>query len=264
MEKRIFRLAKLLLQAVILLSLSSCLSQKKVKLLQEETVENISNHQFENLRKTTYMVKPGDNLYIKVYSVDPKTSKFFQTDFPINYTSTYLYLNSYIVDEQGYVSFSFIDKLYVKGLTVDQVQDLIQKSLDEYFKDATVFVKLVNFQVAVLGEVNNPGNFTIDQEQINLLQAIGLAGGIKQYGDRDKVILVRQTQNGSEMKYLDLTDNALLQSDYFYLVPDDIIYVEPMNSKSYTYSSFPYQMVLSTVLSAITAGVVLLTYLEVN
>ena len=220
--------------------LSSCVSQKNVRLIQERVNKEMKTV-FDNPRTTTYRIQTGDHLYVRVYSVDPKTSKFFQADFPYLMNSTYQYLNTYVVDEFGYISFSFIEKLYVKGLTVPEIQQAVQTQLDEYFKEATAYVKLVNFQVGVLGEVNSPGNFTIEQDQINVFQAIGLAGGITDYGKYKEVKLVRQTQNGSELYMLDLTDNRILESPYYYLMPNDVIYIEPRGGKSWAYSQFPYQ-----------------------
>jgi polysaccharide export outer membrane protein len=132
-------------------------------------------------------------------------------------------LNTYVVDEFGYISFSFIEKLYVKGLTVPEVQKAIQVQLDQYFKEATVFVKLVNFQVGVLGEVNSPGNFTVEQDQVTIFQAIGLAGGITDFGNFKVVKLIRQTPNGSDIYLLDITSNKILESPYYYLMPNDVI-----------------------------------------
>jgi polysaccharide export outer membrane protein len=226
-----------------ILILTSCVSQKKVKLIQEK-VDKEMKGQFENPRATTYRIQTGDNLYIRVYSVDPKTSKFFQSDFPYLMNSTYQYLNTYLVDEFGYVSFSFIEKLYVKGLTIQEVQQAIQTQLNEYFKEATAYVKLVNFQVGVLGEVNSPGNFTIEQEQITIFQAIGLAGGITDFGNYKAVKLVRQTSTGSEVTLLDITDNRVLESPYYFMMPNDVLYIEPRSSKSWAYSQFPYQSLL--------------------
>ena len=115
---------KLTLSAMLVVSVlfSSCISQRKVKLLQERTAK-IPTEQFENPKNVTYRMQIGDQLYVKIYSVDPKTSKFFQTDFPNLMNPTYLYLNSYAVDEFGFINFSFVDKLYVKGLTMVEVKD---------------------------------------------------------------------------------------------------------------------------------------------
>jgi polysaccharide export outer membrane protein len=231
---------------VIVLLVSSCISQKKIRLLQDKNLKQAQTS-FENKKKTEYQVQSGDHLYIKVYSQDPKTSKFFQSDMPSLMNPTYLYLNSYMVDTEGYINFSFIDKMYVKGMTIDEVRKKVQTSLNEYFKETTVTAKLINFQIAILGEVGSPGNFTIDKDQINVLQAIAMAGGIKEFGNNRKVKLVRQTLKGSEVYHLNLGDSKILESDYFYLMPNDIIYVEPMNAKTWAYSTFPYSMVFSVI-----------------
>lgn len=233
---------------------SSCLSQKKTLLIQDNGAVKTS---FENKRKTVYQIQTGDHLYIKVYSLDPKTSKFFQTDLPTIMNPTYMYLNSYLVDEEGYIDFSFVDRMYVKGMTVDDVKKKIQNSLNEYFKETTVVVKLVDFQVSILGEVNSPGNYTIDKDQINILQAVALAGGIKEFGNIKKVTLVRQNIKGSDVFYINLNEKNLLASDYFYLMPNDILYVEPIMGKSYLVTKLPYTAILSLLSFGISLAVLL-------
>jgi len=171
---------------------------------------------------------------------------------PMHYTNTSKELNSYKVDKEGYINFSFIDRIQVKGKTVGEARDLLQETLNEYFKEATVVVKLVYYRISVLGEVNDPGSFMVDNKQINILQAISQAGGVSTFGDRQEVALVRQTNNGSRMFYLDLTDNAVLESDQFYLLPNDVIYVKPMRSKNLAFEKIPYSLLLSTVTLGLT------------
>ena len=243
---RFYTRASIKLLLVISILFSSCISQNRIKLLQEQKAKS-PTEQFDNPKNPTSRIQVGDQLYIKIYSVDPKTSKFFQTDFPNLMNPTYLYLNSYTVDEFGFINYSFIDKLYVKGLTVVEVKDLIQKTLNEYFKEATVVVKLVNFEVTVLGEVTNPGSFTIYKEQVTIFQALGLAGGTKEFANVKKVKLVRQTQTGSNLYIVNLTDNKILSSPYYYMMPNDIIYIEPLNAKSTAYTTFPYGTLLGTL-----------------
>lgn len=233
----------------------SCVSQKNIKLVQEKVNKEMTTS-FENAKITTYHLQTGDHLYVRVYSVDPKTSKFFQADFPYIMNSTYQYLNTYVVDESGYIGFSFIEKLYVKGLTIPEVQKALQAQLDLYFKETTAYVKMVNFQVGVLGEVTSPGNYTIEQDQITIFQAIGLAKGITDYGNLKQVKIIRQTPKGSEIYLVDLTDNKILESPYYYLMPNDVVYIEPRNIKSWVYSQFPYQTLLYS-LSVILLGVTL-------
>ena len=192
--------------------------------------------------------------------MDPKTSKFFQTDMPTLMNPTYLYLNSYMVDDEGYINISFIDRMFVKGMTLEEVKKKIQKTLNDYFKETTVSVKLVSFQVSVIGEVNSPGNFTIDKDQINILQAISMAGGFKDFGNNKKITLVRQTLKGSDIFYLDLSNKKILESDYFYLLPNDLIYVEPLKAKTYLFTQFPYGLVFSTI----SFGLSILIYFKVK
>lgn len=248
---RIFRKRALVKYLVLIFIMSSCVSQKKTRLLQEKTVEGISQ-EFLNQRTTKYKIQPGDQLYIRVFSVDPKTSRLFQTDMPLHYTNTTKELNSYKVDQDGYINFSFIDKVYVKGLTVDEARKLLQENINEYFKEATVVVKLVYYRVSVLGEVKDPGTFMIENKEINVLQAIAQAGGVETFGNREKVILVRQTDKGSKVHYLDLTDNGVLESDQFYLMPNDVVYIEPLGSKNAAYEKMPYTILISTLTLGLT------------
>lgn len=230
-----------------------CAPRKKVIMLQGVSEQMAS---YSNAGKTSYRLHKGDNLYIKVYSVDEKTAKFFQSDFPNLMNSTYLFLNSFIIDESGYIHVSFIDKLKVEGLTVEESKNLIQKALNEYFKECTVIVKLVNFQVSVLGEVNSPGSFTIDKEQVNIFQALGLAGGTKDYSNLKKVVLVRQTDSGSQVQLLDITKLDILESEYFYMLPNDILYVEPVKAKVSMNTTVPY-----VIFSSITSVLLILSFI---
>ena len=122
MKFRVKTLSGISLKALLITSIvfSSCISQKRVRLLEEKTTKEVTQ-QFENPKSTTYRIQIGDHLYIKVYSVDPKTSKFFQTDFPNLMNPTYLYLNSYVVDEFGFISFSFDAGNHVVCLPISKV-----------------------------------------------------------------------------------------------------------------------------------------------
>ena len=231
---------------LLIFMLSSCVSQRNVWMFQDDSSQK-GQTDVKHTPKPVYKLKTGDHLYIKVYSVDPKTSKFFQTDFPSLMNSTYVYLNSYVVDEEGYLHFSFIEKMLVKGLTVEDVKKKLQETLDSYFKEATVTVKLVDFQVSVLGEVNSPGTYTIDKDQVDIYHALGLAGGIKTFGNLRKVTLVRQTLDGSEVHNLNLSDKSMLSSEYYYLMPNDVIYIPTRKAKSFVFETVPYGTILSSL-----------------
>lgn len=225
---------------------SSCISLKKSELIQPLSIPDYSQ-EFVNSERDAYKINYGDNLYLKVYSADVKTSKYFRSDFPELMNDSYIYLNSYKVDEEGYVQYSFVDKVMVKGLTIEEAQDAIQEAVEEYFDDVTVQIKLVNFRISIIGEVNSPGSFTIDREQITILQAISMAGGLKEFAEADAVTLVRKSPNGSIVKTLDLTDSKILESEYLFLLPDDVVYVKPRQSKSYAFEKFPYALMAGII-----------------
>lgn len=230
---------------LVIFLLSSCISQKKVWLIQDQTQQ--TQTEFINPKKESYKVKPDDRLFIKVFSSDKQTSKFFQSDLPNFMNDTYEYINSYPVDPEGYLNFSFIEKIKVEGLTVREIEKAIQQTLNEYFKEVTVVVKLVNFDVTVLGEVENEGKYNINEERINILEAIALAGGIKEFGNRKDVSLIRHNKTGSKVTYIDLTDKRLLESENYYIQPGDVIYVKSYKTKSFAYEKLPYSVLMSTL-----------------
>ncbi|MCW3806324.1 polysaccharide biosynthesis/export family protein [Plebeiibacterium marinum] len=232
---------------------SSCVNLKKVELIQKKSHSDYSQ-EIVNAQTNAYKINSGDHLYIKIYSSDAETSRYFQTDFPELMNSSYIYLNSYKVDSEGYVSYSFTGKTLVKGLSIEEAQSAITETLGQFFKDVKVQVKLVNFNISILGEVNNPGTYNIDRDQVTILQALGMAGGITDFGKATQVTLVRKSANGNKVSHIDLTDNGLLSSEYFFLLPDDVIYVAPRGSKSFVFEKMPYGMVfgiLSLVVSII-------------
>lgn len=228
------------------LIMSSCVNMKNIELMQRKTITDYST-EIVNLRQAEYQINSGDHLYVKIFSSDATTSKLFQTDFPELMNASYIYLNSYKVDEEGSINYSFAGKIKVKGLTIPQAQDEIKRKLGEYFKDINVYVKLVNFNVTILGEVKSPGTYTVDKEQFTFYQALGMAGGFTDYGKVKNVTLIRKSPNGSVVKELDLTDNAMLASEYLYLMPDDVIYVGPRSSKPFVFDRFPYGFAIGII-----------------
>jgi len=256
--KRLFKrnISIALLGLILILGNSSCVNLKKTLLLKETTITDYFS-EIVNSKNNDYQINNGDHLYIKVFSTDPQTSRYFQTDFPEVMNNSYIYINSYKVDNEDYVSYSFTGKTKVKGLTIEEAQEAIKQNLNEFFKDVNVYVKLVNFNISILGEVDRPGTYTIDSDQITILQALGLAGGITEFSRANKVVLIRKSANGNIVKHLDLTDNGILQSEYFYLLPDDVVYIAPRNSKSFTFSQFPYQIILGIL--SMTFSIVALT-----
>ncbi len=239
-----------LILLMLVLIASSCVNHRKVSLVREDD-RQATEFSVENPRETSYKVQTGDQLYIKVHSLDPNTSRLFQSDLPNLMNPTYMYLNSYTVNEQGAISFSFIDQIFVQDKTVEEVQKEIQTVLDEYFNEINVIVKLVNFQISVMGEVQKTGTYTIHREYANILQALSMAGGVNDFADINRAKLIRQTPTGTVVKIVDLSELDLLAKDYYHLMPNDIIYLDSRPIKSYTQRAVPYGVFLSVFSTAL-------------
>lgn len=236
--------------AIVALLTISCVPQRKMLYLQSESKAE-ANNQFTNERLLSYLVQPGDNLYIKVVSLDEKTAFLFnpleRSAGGANINDQSIYLNSYTVSEVGNIEFPLAGKIYVQNLTTEQIKEKIQEVLDEYLKETVLIVKLVNFNLTMLGEVKRPGQFKVYQSEINVFEALAMAGDLTEFANRQEVTIIRQTKTGSETIKIDLEKATVLSSDYYYLKPNDIIYVEPLKIKQYGFATFPYALVFSTI-----------------
>ncbi len=134
---------------------------------------------------------------------------------------------SYLVDENGYVDFPLIGSTKLSGLTKIEAKNLLIEKLNEHVKQPIVGIRFLNFKVTVLGEVNNPSSFIIPNDNVNILEALGLAGDLTVFGKRENVLLIREKENVRTTVRLNLNDKEILNSPYFWLQQNDIIYIEP-------------------------------------
>lgn len=188
-----------------------------------------------------YKIRPNDQLYISVLSDDRE-----KTDF-LNMSSSGgigggagMDLLTYLVDENGNISYPQLGEVAVEGLTLLEVRDKIQKEVDKYVLNTSVIVKLANRTFTVLGDVNGGGLIQMPKNQYTIFEAIGAAGGVSDGGNRQKVRLIRETPEGTRIVNIDLTDDDLLSSDYFYILPNDVLYVEPNNYRIYSVRTLPW------------------------
>lgn len=215
---------------MFMLCLSGCYSKKELVYLQNSEFNNEYPTSIKN-KRPEYRIQINDVLQIDVRNPDPTTTALFsKSNGQIvngNINPAYLYLAGYSVDDEGYINIPIVGTVKVDGLTVNEAETLVQTEIDKYLNNASVEVKLVSFKVSVLGEVQNPGYYLIYNGQANILEALAMAGDITQFGSRDEIKLIRQTSEGSEVIMLDLRDAELMNSKYFFLLPNDVLYVEP-------------------------------------
>ena len=244
--------------ALLAMLFASCVPQKKMLYLKDAQMatENTSVN-YINERSVNYKLQPGDNLYIRfINTIDEKSAASLTGENAgrSSYMSSEasIYLNSYTLDEDGRIELPLVGKIELQNLTVDQAKDLIQGELDKFVNQTTLIVKLSNFNLTVLGEVSKPGMYKVYQSQINLFEAIAMAGNMTSFAQRDNVKIVRQTEHGSEIIVVDMGQADILSSPYYYLKPNDIIYVEPLKIKQWGFTTFPYSTVFSIATLAVT------------
>ena len=220
------RLTGWILYLSLTLMFASCQSSRKVPYLQDTDLVNETE---QSVRQTGVKVMPKDLLTIAVSCSTPELAAPFNlvnsgTDAP----------QQHLVDNQGNINFPVLGEIHVGGLTKLEIENLIIDKLKVYLKEAPlVTVRIVNYRISVLGEVNGPGSFVVSNEKINLLEALAMAGDLTIYGMRDNVKLIRTGQdNKQEIMTLDLNKAETVLSPYYQLQQNDIIYVTPNKTKA--------------------------------
>ena len=255
--------------AIVMSVMSSCVSQKKILYLQkEEMSDSITSIEYQNKRSFDYKVQPGDNLYIRVSSMDKNFSEFFNYSgqgYNTGGGSTTsgnagIYLNGFNVSDEGTIDFPYAGKIYVKDLTIDEIQQKIQNIIGEYQKETIVYVKLGLFNLTILGEVSKPGQYQVYQSDINIFQAIALAGNATDFANKKNVKIIHQTTEGSQIVRVNINDADILENPQYYLKPNDIIYLEPLGIKRYGFTSVPY----STIFAAASLLITVLTFFMIT
>ncbi len=210
----------------------SCLSNKQTEILQENEYKVNEPTEIPN-DIPQYKLQFNDVLSIEVKSINSENVEYFnKSGGMLNVNELTNYLNGYVVDEKGDIYLPEMGAVNIGGMTMIEARAEIQSVIQRQVPKATVFVALVSFKISVIGEVLKPGYYYIYNNQLNLFEAIALAGDLDDYADRSRVTLIRQTDNGSEAILLDLTKPDVIQSPYFYLQPSDAIYVPPLEVKN--------------------------------
>ncbi|PLX01542.1 MAG: hypothetical protein C0595_14305, partial [Marinilabiliales bacterium] len=145
---------------------------------------------FKNDRKIDYRIQPGDNLYVRVVSLDEQTTILLNPLGSGNSqvsSDASVYLNSYTVNESGYLDFPLTGEIFVKNMNTEEIKETLSKELREYLKEFVVIVKLVNFNITLLGEVNRPGQYKIYQNRINIFEAVSMASDLTDFANRNTV-----------------------------------------------------------------------------
>jgi polysaccharide biosynthesis/export protein len=246
-----------LLSTVCLIAFSACSSKRNLVYfsdLSEKSKENTAI-----LNDIEPRIQESDLLNITINTQSTESNVLFAFNSNGLRNSDIYEKEGYRVNNKGEVNFPVIGLTQVKGLTLEQAQNMISKKLDKYVKNSIVTVQFLNFRITVIGEVNKPQTFTIANEKVDLLQALGMAGDMTPYGKRENVLVIRKVDGKRTMVRMNLNKQEVFQSPYFYLKQNDVVYVEPDKSKSLEYS--PNNRLMPLVVASISAVAVLSTAL---
>ena len=204
--------------------------------------------QMEITNSIDLTIQEGDELIIIVSSFDPIAVQPFNLQSQQQGQSQQGLLG-YQVGKDGSINFPVLGKIQAKGLTLNNLHDTLATQIKEYVNDPVINIRYANFRVTVLGEVGSPGVVTTSVERLSIIEAIGQAGDITNFGDRSKILLIREQDGQRIMERLDLLYMDIFTSPYYYLKQNDIIYVEPTEAKSTLVSAQQTSQILSLITS---------------
>lgn len=199
------------------LLLTSCASREKIAYYQNIDQTEIVNKKFET------KIKNDDLLMIIVSAQDPVAVQ----PFNLNSTSSHVQEKFYLVDQQGYIDFPTLGKIEVANKTKNEIIENLQQKISRYVNNPIINLRIMNFKVTVQGEVKMPGTHTINSERITLMEAVTLSGDLTNYGKRDNILVLREENGEIKSHRVDLTKADFINSDFYYLKQNDVVYVEP-------------------------------------
>jgi polysaccharide export outer membrane protein len=244
MNRNIKKLLSIILLCFIVLSCAptkrAAYFRKNQKINQLDKPEQVYNI----VKDSSNIIHTGDELYINVTSGNNEQNSFSQTSSSATTGTEFL---SYSVDKEGYIRIPYLKKVKVAGMSVSDLTNQLESELAQFIYLPTVSIRIINSRFAILGEVNSPGMFEFNRNTLNIYQAIAMAGDIAPFGNRKKVLIVRQQGTQIVKKHLDLTNDVVMDSPWFMVQPEDIIYVEPLGRKIWGIETFPYELVMTLI-----------------
>ncbi|WP_183564150.1 polysaccharide biosynthesis/export family protein [Mucilaginibacter sp. SP1R1] len=235
---------------LLLLAFSACAPRRDLVYFSNMASATAAN----DIQNQEVHIRPNDVISVSMNSLSPESNSLFANSKNAPSGSS-LTQEGFRVNKAGNVHLPLIGDFKIDGMTIEEAQEGIAGALSHYVKSPAVEVQLINFKITVIGEVNKPSTFTITDEKVNLLEALGMAGDMTVYGKRENVLIIRTEDNHKVMKRLNLNKEETLNSPYFNLRQNDIVYVEPDRSKALEFSS--NTRILPIVIASISAAAVL-------
>lgn len=246
------------LYSLLLLVLgSSCVRNKDYIYLQSQEKADSVFVAYSKIPE--YFIQFNDVLRVTIKSVDPKVSELFNLYGNVNMNmgaqaaqaGDPFYMIGYPVDDKGEVNIPVIGKVLVRGLTVEQARDKIQTEVDKFLNGAYINVQIGGIRYALLGEVSRPGKYTVLQDRLTIFEALAQGGDLNTVANRHEVQIIRQFPDGAQVVKLDLTKRDIIKSPYYFIRPNDVIYVQPLKARELG-TGLTAQQTLQTIVLSVT------------
>jgi polysaccharide export outer membrane protein len=241
--------------------LTSCSSSRNLVYFSDLTNNSEYKASIENNIEPE--IQPNDILSIKVSSLNPESNTLFNNGTIQTPGTANIILNGdnalnegYVVDQTGAINFPVLGKVQLAGLTREKAIDKMTTEIRKSVKSPIVSIRYLNFKVTVIGEVNKPSTFTVATERINILEALGLAGDMTPYGKRENVLLIREKNGVRSTTRLNLNNKEVLNSPYFYLQQNDVVYVEPDKIKQIQASTNTRDLTVASIAVSVLVAII--------
>lgn len=239
---------KRILIVLLPLLMASCVTSKRVNLMQEPGKNHIPQYA-DTLSYEDYELRTGDRLYIYVYSVDERIDKMFNASGSISNAQMRQTgsgggydLYTYLVEDDGTIDFPMVGHVPVRGKTTREVKRALETELSSFVKNygdfqmMSVEVNIVRRSFSVISD-RGSGTFNIQKEKVTIFEALAMAGDIGDFGDRSKVRIVREKEGQTEVKVFDVRSKDIINSEYYYIEPNDVIYIQRIKGQSFGINS---------------------------
>ncbi|MBI1222793.1 MAG: sugar transporter [Bacteroidetes bacterium] len=249
-----------------MLGIIGCVPNKKIIYLQD------INQQADTLydvQRNNYRLQKGDivGIDVKLASDNPILQNIFEQRMNMNMSSAlqqggdYFYLTGFTIDDSGFVYLPIIGKMKLEGLNVFEANSIVQSTFNQYLSNVYTTVRLGGLRYSVLGEVKRPGKFMVLQNRMTLFEAIANAGDLTELAKRSEVTIMRQYPDGTRIHKVNLLDESIISSPYYYIQPNDIIYVQPLAIRALGTGTTGFQSLVS-VLSVLSSTIIIVYYIS--
>jgi len=246
--------------------MASCVPRKKMVYLQYEDEESMRTDTIlYKYSRTEYRLQASDIVDVEIHSPENLVNDFFNMRTPagnigqvtIQNGGDLFYMNGYSINDSGYILLPIMGKVMARGLTIPELRVRVHEAAKKYLKEFYLEVKLGGLRYTALGEFTRPGKYVILQNQATIFEAIANANDLNMVADRNKIRLIRQYPDGTRIHTINLLDNSIVSSPFYFIQPNDVIYAEPLPAKSWGVGVTGAQT-LTTVLSIVSTTIALI------